>query len=219
MSTIKDMGTSGHAERLLELTNKIGKITEHEEMVSQLGNYCQRRSILLVEDDEQVAGFIEDFITKLDLYDVCKAATCAQARELFIPDKYFAIILDLQLDGSTENGIKLACDFRQLDDNVFIAVVTGFYPVFDARLIETVDDLMGKPVDSNCLQSKLFMWSIKYNRRKALKCYFDERLIMYSRELAEIRGLELSIKTKMVGLASALGMLNGGHEQNNCAAG
>lgn len=219
MSILRDKGTSGHAERVLALTNDVDISTEQIAMVSRLSTICQRRAILLVEDDEQVAGFIEEFITKLDLYDVCSAKTCEQARELFIPDKYFAIILDLKLDGSIENGISLATEFREQDDNVFIAVVTGFYPVFDARLIETVDDLMGKPVDANCLQSKLFMWSIKYSRRRALKCYFDEKMITYSRELAEIRGLELSIKTKMIGLASSLGMLNGGNEQESYVAG
>jgi FixJ family two-component response regulator len=208
-------GTSGHAERIKELTERNSPNKEDTSMVREklVGSLlCERRAVLIVEDDVQVAEFMEVLILESKLFDVCIAHTCDSARKLFHPGRYFAVILDLNLDGSIENGISLALDFREKDDNVFIAVITGFYPVYDGRLIDTVDDLMGKPIDRNCFQSKLFMWSVKYNRRKALKTYINEKLTMYSQELQEIRGLELSIRNQMVSLASSLGMLNGSDE-------
>jgi hypothetical protein len=58
----------------------------------------------------------------------------------------------------------LATSFRDQDDNVYIAVMTGFEPPFDRRLLGSIDDFLSKPIDYKFLQSKLLMWSIQANR-------------------------------------------------------
>lgn len=166
----------------------------------------QKKPVLLVEDDADVAELIAEVVEKMRLYIVMKARGVEDAKALFGADKFFAVLLDLGLAGSTENGIKLAQHLRMVDDNVFIAVVTGHYPIFDARLIESVDDIISKPVHVDVLQTKLFMWSIKYNRRLALKQYVDERAIKYQRELDDIRKMGVELKTKASVLATQLGM-------------
>lgn len=177
-----------------------------------------KKPVLLIEDDDDVASLMVTFIKNMKLYDVLWARSVTEARQLFSRGRYFAVLLDLGLRPTTleaertpdetpvERGIKLAQEMRLLDDNVFIAVVTGYYPIFDARLVDAVDDLLSKPVDMECLQSKLFMWSIKYNRRLALKQYIDERTLKYMKELEEIRHLEVTLGDTMKRLAEKYGI-------------
>ncbi len=157
-----------------------------------------QKGILLVEDDPVTAQVTISHIRAMGMdYQVEWATGCRQALEKFEPNKYFVVILDLHLDGSIDNGIRLAIELRNLDDNVYIAVVTGYYPVFEHRLVETVDDLLQKPVDMNCLQSKLFMWAIKYRRRISLKKYVDDKVTSYMQELSEIRAMEDAIRDRL----------------------
>lgn len=168
------------------------------EKISSSLQLMTQKAILLVEDDPDVARLTISYILAMKMgYQIDWATGCRQALEKFEPNKYFVVILDLHLDGSLDNGIRLAIELRNLDDNVFIAVVTGFYPVFENRLVETVDDLLQKPVDMNCLQSKIFMWAIKYRRRIALKYYFDDRMTSYMQELSEIRAMEDAIRNRL----------------------
>jgi DNA-binding response OmpR family regulator len=157
------------------------------------------KAILLVEDDPVVARLTISYILAMKLgYQIDWATGCRQALETFDPNKYFVVILDLHLDGSIDNGIRLAIELRNLDDNVFIAVVTGYYPVFERRLVETVDDLLQKPVDMRCLQSKLFMWAIKYRRRISLKNYVDDKVTSsYMQQISEIRAMEDAIRDRL----------------------
>lgn len=158
-----------------------------------------QKGILLVEDDPVTAQVTISHIRAMGMdYQVEWATGCRQALEKFEPGKYFVAILDLNLDGSLDNGIRLAIALRNLDDNVYIAVVTGYYPVFERRLVETVDDLLQKPVDMRCLQSKLFMWAIKYRRRISLKNYVDDKVTSsYMQQISEIRAMEDAIRDRL----------------------
>ena len=158
-----------------------------------------QKGILLVEDDPVTAQVTISHIRAMGMdYQVEWATGCRQALEKFEPGKYFVAILDLNLDGSLDNGIRLAIALRNLDDNVYIAVVTGYYPVFERRLVETVDDLLQKPVDMRCLQSKLFMWAIKYRRRITLKNYVDDKVTSsYMQQISEIRAMEDAIRDRL----------------------
>jgi CheY-like chemotaxis protein len=158
-----------------------------------------QKGILLVEDDPVTAQVTISHIRAMGMdYQVEWATGCRQALEKFEPNKYFVAILDLNLDGSLDNGIRLAIALRNLDDNVYIAVVTGYYPVFERRLVETVDDLLQKPVDMRCLQSKLFMWAIKYRRRISLKNYVDDKVTSsYMQQISEIRAMEDAIRDRL----------------------
>lgn len=145
-----------------------------------------RKSILIVEDDPQVCDLLEKLIITMGYFETGKARTAYEAYDLFRPGKFFAIILDLYLGQSIDEGMDLATTFREQDDNVYIAVMSGYEPPFDQRLLGSIDDFLQKPVDYKLLQSKLMMWSIQANRRLALKQYFDEKMIRYLNELARI---------------------------------
>lgn len=173
-----------------------------------VNNVLERSPILVVEDDPQAGELMLRFIEKMQMYSPVLATTCSDALTMFCPDKYFVVILDLKMDGSIENGIQLAQAFRRQDDNVVIAVVTGYYPVYDPRVIETVDDLLRKPIDFECLQSKLYVYAIQFNRRRALKSYVDVRIVQYKNDLAEIKKMESQLKTDLLAFAAKVGKLD-----------
>lgn len=167
-----------------------------------------RTPILVIEDDPDVGQLMIRFIDEMKMYSPILASNCSDALTMFCPDKYFVVILDLKMDGSIENGIQLAQAIRRQDDNVVIAVVTGFYPVYDPRIIESVDDLLRKPIDFDCLQSKLYVYAIQFNRRKALKSYVDVRIVHYKNQLAEIREMETRLKGDLLTFAARVGKLD-----------
>lgn len=165
----------------------------------------QKQSILVIEDDFDIGRLIKEYIGQAQLYDVMVTQTADEAKKLFQPGKYFAILLDLHLGQSIEEGIELAVYFRDQDDNVFIAVVSGYYPVFDERLLQCVDDFLKKPIDYDFLLSKLLMWQIKHSRRLALKNYVEEKVLSYKKCLSEIREEEELLKEQLSDLLDSAG--------------
>lgn len=168
------------------------------------------KKILMVEDEQAVAHLMQMRIEQMGgLYTVDLVQTVEDARLLFAPLKYFAVLLDLKLDGSIENGIELAVWIRGQDYNVFIAVVSGYYPVFDARLIEAIDDYIQKPLSPDLLQAKLFMWTSRYRRRQFQKSYvnyaIDERVASYLNAIAEIKVMETQIQQQLERIAEHIG--------------
>ncbi len=166
-----------------------------------------KKCILVVEDDPQVSDVTCEIIERMGLYEVACVSHADDALIVFEPSRFFSVLLDLKLDGAIENGIMLATEMRRRDDDVFIAAVTGYWPVFDARLIETVDDMLKKPVDMEMLQSKLFLWSIKYNRRAALKHYIDEKILGYQSAVTDIRNRNRQLAEDAHLIAKHLGIV------------
>lgn len=146
----------------------------------------QHKPILIIEDRPEICDLLSQFIRHIGYFKTETAQNMEEAQESFVPGKFFAIILDLNLGHSIEEGMDLATTFREKDDNVYIAVMSGYEPPFDQRLLGSIDDFLSKPVDYKVLQSKLMMWSIQANRRLALKQYFDEKMIGYLNQLAKI---------------------------------
>lgn len=168
------------------------------------------KRILMVEDDPAVAGVMRIRIEQMGgLYMVDWARSVSEAKARFLPYRYFTVLLDLKLDGSIENGIDLAAWIREQDDNVFLAVVSGYYPVFDAQLIEVIDDFLQKPVNADLLQAKLFMWTSKYRRRQFQKfyvnCAIDEKVASYLSAIAEIKVMETRIQKQLERIAEHIG--------------
>lgn len=146
----------------------------------------QHKPILIIDDNEAICDLLNSFIRQIGIFDTEYAVTMEAAQRAFVPGKFFAIILDLNLGHSIEEGMDLATKFREEDDNVYLAVMSGYEPPFDQRLLGSIDDFLQKPIDYKLLQSKLLMWSIQANRRLALKQYFDEKMISYLNQLAKI---------------------------------
>jgi DNA-binding NtrC family response regulator len=174
------------------------------------------KPILIIEDDEQVCEVIQQFISEMGFFSTEIAMNVEDALRAFSSGKFFAIILDLCLGKSIEEGMDLATSFRDQDDNVYIAVMSGFEPPFDQRLLGSIDDFLSKPIDYKFLQSKLLMWSIQANRRLALKNYFDERMIAYLSQLARICEEQQEISEQIAEVAEIIqaNALSRGKEPN-----
>lgn len=166
---------------------------------------CEDQSILIVEDDPFLADVICEHLLVTKLYTVDIARNAWEARQMFKPGRYFVVILDLHLGLSTREGIDLAVYFRDQDDNVFIVAVSGFYPVYDERLLRNVDDFLPKPVNYDFFLSKLLMWRIAHSRRLALKQYVEGKVLSYRKCLAEIREEEESIRETLTDLLKHFG--------------
>ena len=146
----------------------------------------QYKPILIIDDSQEVCQVLTMFIQQIGFFKTQVVMSMEEAQAAFVPGKFFAIILDLNLGNSIEEGMDLATRFRDQDDNVYIAVMSGYEPPFDQRLLGSIDDFLQKPVDYKLLQRKLMMWSIQANRRLALKQYFDEKMLGYLNQLSKI---------------------------------
>lgn len=169
------------------------------------------RKILLIEDDPSVACSTKLRIEKMgELYSVDLAGNATQAYSLFEPNKYFAVMVDLNIDGDISNGISIAVRLRELDEYVFIAAFTGYYPVFDSKLIESIDDFIQKPVNIDVLMAKLFMWTSRHHRRKRQRSHMeyiiDERITSYLNTISEIRSMEEKINKQIREIATHIGL-------------
>lgn len=175
------------------------------------------KPILIIEDDEQVCEVIRQFIAEMGFFSTEIATNVEDALHAFSSGKFFAIILDLYLGKSIEEGMDLATSFRDQDDNVYIAVMSGFEPPFDQRLLGSIDDFLQKPIDYKFLQSKLLMWSIQANRRLALKHYFDEKMVSYLSELARICEEQQEISEQIAEVAEIIqgNVISRGKEPND----
>lgn len=183
--------------------------SEHIETIAAANCSCipmpAQQAILVVEDDPDVSQVIKTQIMRTGLYHVESTRNMPEALALFKPGKYFAVILDLHLGTSTDEGINLAVQFREQDDNVFIAALSGYYPLFDERLLQCVDDFLKKPIEYDFLLSKLLVWQIKHSRRLALKHYVEERVVSYKKCLSEIREEEELLKELLADLIERTG--------------
>lgn len=170
--------------------------------------------VLIVEDMPDVREVMRDAIAITGLYAIDLAGNTDEAMAIFEPGKYFAVLMDLHLGNSIDEGIALAVHFRKEDDNVFLAALSGYYPVFDERLLLSVDDFLEKPIDYDFLCSKLLMWQIKHARRIALKHYVEERVMSYKKCLNEILEEEFSIREQLHDLIERTGIRFDGGESD-----
>ena len=69
--------------------------------------------ILLVEDDEHIAGAVKTFLAEAG-YRVDSCSDCDEAHIQFYNNPYHLVILDIMLPG--KNGHELLCEFRKLNN-------------------------------------------------------------------------------------------------------
>lgn len=85
-------------------------------------------NILIVDDDDLILNLLEAIlIRKNELVD--KASSSEEALKKFKPGKYDLISIDLRLGDM--NGLELCLKIREVDKDVCIISLTGFYdPIF-----------------------------------------------------------------------------------------
>lgn len=161
------------------------------------------RIILIIDDSPEICEILARFIGETGAFDTVIAHSVAEARRVFLPGKFFAVILDLNLGEGIEDGMELAREFRRMDDMVYIAVISGYEPPFDDRLLESINDVMSKPIDYAVLRAKLMMWTLQINQRRARQQYFDSRFMGYETQLKRICETQQEIDAQL----TEIGML------------
>jgi two-component system OmpR family response regulator len=110
--------------------------------------------ILVVEDNEELAGLIAEGLADAD-YETDRVATAADARHALTTARYSAVVLDLGLpDG---DGLTVLGDVRARHNEVPILILTARASVHDrvAGLRAGADDYLTKPFASRELLARV----------------------------------------------------------------
>lgn len=166
---------------------------------------CQtlnRINVLVVDDDKAHADAVYELISEQNIYKVFIANNCDEALDLFCPNKFSIAFIDLNIDGKIDNGIYLISNIRAKDENIFIVVISA-YPdaIYNKKLVESVNDFVKKPIDTDFFLSKLFLWTTKYESRARLvrhidaKCqYIETKISDYESRLDSIKQIDYQIE-------------------------
>lgn len=163
------------------------------------------RIILIVDDSPEICELLSRYILDTGAFETLIARSVEEARKVFEPGKFFAVILDLNLGQSIEDGMELAREFRRQDEAIYIAVISGYEPPFDDRLLESINDIMSKPIDYAVLRAKLMMWTLQVNQRRARQQYFDAKFLGYEAQLKRICETQQEIDAQLTGIEVLLG--------------
>ncbi len=109
--------------------------------------------VLLVEDDEQLAGFLMRFLNS-EGYEISYAAGQKDALKLFEENKYDCILLDISLkDGS---GYSVCATVKAIDDTPVIFITASADEACTVAGFEIgADDYIGKPFGTRELLARM----------------------------------------------------------------
>jgi DNA-binding NtrC family response regulator len=83
----------------------------------------QKRSILVVDDDELILSMLREFFTQLT-YEVTTASGGEDALSKYVPGKFDLVISDLMMPDM--DGLTLLKKLTAMDDKVTFFLITGF---------------------------------------------------------------------------------------------
>lgn len=142
----------------------IGRVFGEVPMVHNTPTHRPR--ILIIEDEKTISEIMKETLSQVCAFDIDQAYTVEEAEQLFEPEKYSFITIDLNLGCSYDDGCMLAYMFRKQDPFVFLSVVSGYTDKMnDKDLMEVVDDFVQKPFEIDFLQLKSLLWVLRYRRR------------------------------------------------------
>ena len=128
-----------------------------DELNNIMGNTV---NVIVVEDDIEIAKIVGRVLQDASWVKVHVANNSDEFWSLYssLP-KVSAVILDLFLTNSINDGIALAEKLRQINDDIFIFVMTGYENAIDnIRLLNSgIDDFILKPFRIEILKSKLYL--------------------------------------------------------------
>jgi two-component system OmpR family response regulator len=125
-----------------------------DEAVRLTPNSAIANFILLVEDDEEEAAFLKDFLEKRK-YRVTIAKDGGQAQATFVMRKPDFVILDLILPG--ESGFEVCVRMKQANSTIPVMVLTAIDLPEARALADRVgaDDYLTKPFDPEELHRRI----------------------------------------------------------------
>ncbi len=124
---------------------------------------AKKKSILLIDDEDDILCLMEEMITQLD-YNVVCAKTVPSAL-IKINNQYFILIL-LDLCLKKVSGLRVIDQIRRnhlsMNNNTPIILHSGHIePSIMKKYSHEIDDALVKPVSLEILQKKLLAWDEK----------------------------------------------------------
>jgi DNA-binding response OmpR family regulator len=155
----------------------------------------QQGSVLVVEDDNDVARAVRDGLEPLG-FQVALAPSIATARRLVATGQFHVVVLDRALpDGE---GLDFAASLRAAGNDVPILMLTARDTVPDrlAGFESGADDYLGKPFDTNELAARLrvILRRTRRGNRHVLR-YDDLELDLLTRK-ARRPGLQVTLSER-----------------------
>jgi two-component system, OmpR family, response regulator len=150
-----------------------------DEAVRLTPNSAIANFILLVEDDEEEAAFLKDFLEKRK-YRVTIAKDGGQAQATFVMRKPDFVILDLILPG--ESGFEVCVRMKQANSSIPVMVLTAIDLPEARALADRVgaDDYLTKPFDPEELQRRIQTVALRTWERSHNEQGRDEKRIRFA---------------------------------------
>jgi DNA-binding NtrC family response regulator len=91
----------------------------------------EKRSILIVDDDELILDMLTGFFAQLGEYEVATAINGEDALSKYVPGRFDLVISDLMMPDM--DGLTLLKRLMALDDKVLFILITG-YPTLETAI-------------------------------------------------------------------------------------
>jgi two-component system, NtrC family, response regulator AtoC len=91
----------------------------------------EKRSILIVDDDELILNMLTGFFAQLAEYEVATAINGEDALSKYVPGRFDLVISDLMMPDM--DGLTLLKELMAIDDKVLFILITG-YPTLETAI-------------------------------------------------------------------------------------
>ena len=152
-----------------------------------------KNRVLVVDDEKLVCWSLSEKLTEAG-FSVDTALTGAEAREKFNDFNPEMVLLDVRLPDA--NGIELLSEFKSLDEEIIILMITAYADADSAvnALKKGADDYVGKPFDlehvghlvEQCFEKKRMRRVVNSYSRELRKKYDYDNLVGNSSKIIEV---------------------------------
>jgi len=120
--------------------------------------------VLIVDDDEALAGLIKEMIDRMDIYRVKMAANGEEGYEVFLHFKPDIILTDIQMP--VKNGLEMVRDIRNHDPGIKTIYMSGDMSRFRTRLEEEKTKYKASLLEKPFSCSRLTVLFHEYQKEK-----------------------------------------------------
>jgi two-component system OmpR family response regulator len=164
---------------------------------------AQKLSVLVVDDDQDVREFLQDFLNA-EGYEVTTLADPTTVVERIREEVFHLVVLDLMMPKLS--GLELLAEIRKVDDDIAVVILTG-HAALDtatAAIQHDVSAYLPKPLDSQEFREVI----ARIARKKGLVLRREDELhAAIGRQIRELRktsGLTLKQMARRTNLSVSL---------------
>lgn len=115
-------------------------------------------NVLVIDDQEQIRNVVASMIKS---FAKCKIKTCGcdNIDSELKRRKYDIIICDFTMPSI--NGLQVAQKIKQINDNTYFCLMTGWVGSFEGQDLSNVDFVLNKPINKESLKQMFFKYHIR----------------------------------------------------------